>query len=363
MLAIICPFLAWCRGCFVSIPFSLQFYDLAKFFFMYTKKYLFAAGLTLCLLPAIGNAQTVSTFDDLTLPGADTNFANTQSQGAYSFQSGHVVFYGELTSWGGYQGFNYSNMKDDTTQDFSNDKSAITGIGYDSSDNYGVCYVPLDFQGADPTATLPVGTALKQDAAGFPVSGAYITNTTYAYWYMKNYFQPGNWFQLTIRGYLNGQPSADSITFMLGKVTDSTSEIINEWTWVDLTTLGAVDSLTFDLGSNDTAGGFGMNNPSYFAIDNLTTQDENVDTGDNGIAALNEAALAFDIWPNPAQKILHIAAENPVDVMIYDFSGRMVWKGEKVNKIPLSGLSSGIYILTATDCINRKTGSMKFLKE
>lgn len=333
---------------------------------MYIKNYLLAAGLSIGFLPAIATAQTTATFDDLTLPGADTNFASTQAQGNYSFQSGSVLFYGELTSWGGYSGFNYSNIQDDTTQSFTNDKSAITGIGFDSSFNYGVCFIPIDFAAADPTTTIPIGAKLMNEAAGHPVEGAYITNTTYAYWYMQHYFQPGNWFQLTVRGYLNGQKVADSVTFMLGQVTDTTKDIVQAWAWLDMSSLGNVDSLTFDLSSNDTVGGFGMNNPAYFAIDNLTTLDadtSDTDTTGTQNIAVHPTGLDFSVSPNPVQNELTIVSRHAVDVAVFDLSGQCVLSGKQVHQLDVSGLPTGIYLLKAWDKIGLKSGSLKLVKQ
>ena len=44
--------------------------------------------------------------------------------------------------------------------------------------------------------------------------------------------------------------------------------LIQDWTWVDLTGLGAATQLEFDLDSSDV-GQFGMNTPAYFAIDDI----------------------------------------------------------------------------------------------
>lgn len=346
--------------------FPFCYTEIVKPFFMYIKNYLFAAGLSLGMLPFAGNAQTIATFDDLTLPGADTNFANTQPQGAYSFQSGHVLFFGELTSWGGYSGFNCTNIQDDTTQSFTNDKSAITGIGFDSSANYGVCFVPLDFAGTDPTKTVPVGAKLKDSAAGHAVEGAYITNTTYAYWYMHNNFQAGNWFKLTVRGYLNGQQVADSVDLMLGQVTDSTSAIVNTWTWLDMSALGNVDSLTFDLSSNDTVGGFGMNNPAYFAIDNLTTLDADTtgeDSAGTGIIAAHSVNPEFSISPNPVVDQLNLISDQPLDAAVYDLSGKCILFEKQVRSIDVSRLPGGIYLIKAWDRNHLQTTGLKFVKQ
>lgn len=328
---------------------------------MHTKNYLIAAATLVCLFSAKVSAQTVSTFDDLSLPGNDTNFANTQAVGDYIFRSGNVLFHGELASWGGYIGFNYSNMTNDTTQNYTNDKSAITGTGADNSANYGVCYVPLDYLGANPNTTLPVGVRLKDSAAGHPVKGAYITNTTYAYWYMVNNFHSGNWFKLTVRGFLNGQKVADSVNFMLGSKTDSTTNMVNQWTWVNLTSLGNVDSLTFDLSSNDTAGGFGMNNPSYFAIDNLTTLDADTATNHTGIDAVNSADFSLSISPNPVRDVLFIHSPKPLQAAVFDLAGKEIIYRQHTQSIKVESLTSGIYILKVWDGENSR--SFKFIKE
>ena len=44
--------------------------------------------------------------------------------------------------------------------------------------------------------------------------------------------------------------------------------VVDSWTWVDLSSLGVVSSLSFSLASSDV-GQFGMNTPAYFAMDNL----------------------------------------------------------------------------------------------
>ena len=47
--------------------------------------------------------------------------------------------------------------------------------------------------------------------------------------------------------------------------------IVDDWSWVDLTSLGAVDKLQFGLSSTDN-GFFGMNTPAYFAMDNMVPE-------------------------------------------------------------------------------------------
>jgi len=220
-------------------------------------------------------AQTVSDFEGQAL-SPESDFASTQQLDvAYSFQSGNVKFYGATNPWGSYSNFNFSNITDTTDQGFFEDRAAITGIGANNSNNYGLCYINIDYMGTDPTKTIPAGAALTGDAIGKKVSGFYVTNTTYAYYYMAApaFANAQHWFKLTVRGYMNGQKTTDSVNFMLADFRNGQSINVNSWEWVNLTSLGNVDSLTFDLSSDDMDAG-GMLTPSYFAMDNLTTMDD-----------------------------------------------------------------------------------------
>lgn len=230
--------------------------------------------LTAAMTIAFGfaHAQTPSTFDDLSLPGAESDLAGTYPAGdTFSFESGNVRYHGEHTFWGGYSRFNVSNISDTTDHTFLNDRSAITGGGENGSANYGIAFVPLDF---DTYVSQPLGVGLINEAAGGLVHGAYFTNTTYVYHYMAdpavNFKGQGHHLTLTIRGYENAILKPDSVNFSLADFRDSQHVLVDDWTWVDLSALGTVDSLTFDLSSSDT-GSFGMNVPAYFAMDGLVT--------------------------------------------------------------------------------------------
>jgi hypothetical protein len=54
------------------------------------------------------------------------------------------------------------------------------------------------------------------------------------------------------------------VSFDLAKGTD----IVTEWTYVDLSMLGEIDELSFAMTGSRT-GAYGLNTPSYFCIDNL----------------------------------------------------------------------------------------------
>ncbi len=221
---------------------------------------LFAALATVLCLSQAGQAQT-ATFDDLPLPpnsywnGSD--YSGQFSSGGISFPN----YYAYDPVYGPYwEEWAYSNMKDTTTPGYLNQYSAVTGGGVNGSANYGIGYLgfynPL-------TISLPTATT---------VQGVYLTNTTYAYLAMLNGYEQATAFSstssftLTISGSdANGQPTGTPVTFSLAQGRN----IVNHWTWVDLSSLGScVTTLGFSFLSTDY-GDFGINTPTYVAMDDL----------------------------------------------------------------------------------------------
>lgn len=233
----------------------------------YSLPTLFTAAL-LGLATLQANAQTISTLDDLTLPGTDTSYSNTIAPGnAYAFTSGLVTFHGNRESWGGYSGFNYSNVTDTVTSGPGNDKAAITGKGYNQSANYGIAYAPSDWP-AHPKQSLLLGAKVQNGTTATKATGMYVTNTTYAYRYIKATYHNGDSFRLVVRGYRNAVRTADSASFTLARYATGDTVVHNTWQWMDLSMLGYVDSLSFQVSSTDDY------TPFYFAFDNLTIEKE-----------------------------------------------------------------------------------------
>ena len=229
---------------------------------------LFAAGMAIA--SGIARAET-ATFDDLGLP-ADDFYNGSDSAG--SFTSGGVSFVNNYdTTWMSWSGWAVSSKTDSTTAGWGNQYSAITGGGVDGSATYGV--------GNDP---VPAGYPGDRPQLSFEktsnVAGAWFTNTTYAVMsmregdsYAKQFGGPDgddpDWFLLMIAGIdANGARTVQEVPFYLADYRETEVSIVDEWTWVDLSSLGPVDGLQFELSSTDV-GDWGMNTPSYFAMDNL----------------------------------------------------------------------------------------------
>ena len=218
----------------------------------------------------ISTAQTVSTFENLTLP-SDTFWDGSDGTGLFS--SGNAEFVNGYNFF--INDFGYSNMTDTVTAGFTNAFSSSNGSGYNGSTNFAVAYVSSNTK-----------IRLTGAASGKLVEGAYLTNNTYAYKSMKtgDTFAKkfggttGNdpdYFKLIIKGWLNGTAVANEVEFYLAdfRFADNAQDyIVRDWTWVNLLPLGNVDSLQFFIESSDT-GQFGINTPTYFCLDNFTTAD------------------------------------------------------------------------------------------
>ncbi len=308
-------------------------------------------------------ALITSTFDDLYLSKADTFYVNYTSSGNdVGFTSGQVHFPCVYdTSYGGYwsYGFSYSNMTDSVTSGYTNSYSAKTAIGYNGSAQYAVAYG--QYNSAKVLSTINLG----------PTPGFYVTNATYAYNSMKNGdafakkfggatgTEP-DWFKLTVYGYHNGVRAADSVDTYLADFRSSNAVdhyILKKWKFVNLTTLGTVDSFSFVLNSSDT-GSFGINTPEFYCIDNFTIYRS------EAVAQVN--APIAKVYPNPATNSLHVSInDNTVQQLtVTDLSGKIVNTTQVTSSeiaINTSSFAPGTYILQFFG--NNKTASVRFVKQ
>lgn len=112
------------------------------------------------------------------------------------------------------------------------------------------------------------------------IDHAYIANTTYAALSMRDgdgfnkafSYQGRSWFAWTATGYkADGSQSASVVFYLADFRTAGAGGIVTGWNKVDLTPLGEVNKVVFNLHSSDT-GTYGMNTPSYFAIDDIAVR-------------------------------------------------------------------------------------------
>ena len=220
--------------------------------------------LTMCLLANVALASMasyVSDFESLAFDGSSEYYNGSDLSGGFAQNGGLVYFTNNYNStYGSWDSFAYSKVSDSETAGWSNQYAAYPGSGANGSSNYGVFYEPW-------SSTTAISFNVDTAVAGFDVA-----NTTYAALSMLNgdnfakKFTQNDWFTLTVTGYDASGAIGNSVTVYLANGTD----ILDNWEWVDLSSLGAnLRSLSFDLNSSDV-GAYGMNTPAYFAMDNLT---------------------------------------------------------------------------------------------
>lgn len=325
------------------------------------RQLLLSLSIAACSLTA--KAQTMATFESLSLSKADTSYINFTTPGKdVGFSDGLAYFPCVYDTSGGYEfwsyGFSYSNRTDSVTSGYHNEYSAKTAKGFAGSDKYAVAYGIYNRVG------------LTGAASGKSVNGFYITNTTYAYNSMRDGDGVGknfsgkdkDWFRLDIWAYKGGVMGTDSVSFYLAdfRNADTTKNyIVRDWQWVNLLPLGKADSLEFRLSSSDV-GIYGMNTPAYFCMDNFITNESGLSVPETDLTT------AVKVYPNPAVNTLFVEDKSQTvqQVSITDYSGRIIaqypMSGNRL-EINTGTLAPGTYMLLLSNGSRNK--ATRFVKQ
>lgn len=290
------------------------------------------------------SSQWVASFEDISLPAQGyLNDAAPEN----GFVSGPSLipntYFPDFQYW---EGWAVSRISDNKTPGFQNQYSAMAGKGAEDTDQYAVAYAP---DGA--------WIHMHNGGDAYPLEGLWVTNSTYAYFAMKDgdAFSKqfggvsGNdpdYFSLTIRGFKNGNVYPDSVVFYLAdyRFSDNNKDyIIDDWVWIDLSAMGPVDSLHFTIASSDV-GQFGMNTPAYFCMDQLTLSDP------NALTNTDEKTKFWQIAPNPVRYEFQLYNIPDVsDLYLVDVTGNVVryWQNVYPGKsLDIRDLPSGNYWIT-----------------
>lgn len=302
------------------------------------KFYLLA--LTGCLSFTALAQSIINDFESITL-SADSYDNGSSGSGGFG-QTG--AFYENLydTQWGSWMGFSISNVTDNTTAGWSNQYSAYTGSGYNSS-NYAIFYPEgrILFQGNAveldsvkiTNATYPAISMRDGDAYSKQFGSAYDANGDLDGTNGEDYFKI--WI---VGEYENGDK--DSVEFYLAdyRFTDNNLDyIVEDWVNVDLTSfIDPVVNVSFSFESSDM-GQWGINTPLYFAMDDLHFK---VVTG------VIENEITADVYPNPVVDVLNVRG-NPGKLYLYDINGKVLLSTEHDGNttLDMSFLNSGVYQL------------------
>lgn len=253
-----------------------------------------------------------ATFDDVALGSA--GYWQGES-GDNEMYSGGWMFYNYYMPGYFWGGFTASNHTDLSQSGLDAQYTAATGAGYDGSTQYGVAYamgVQCDVHAADGQA--------------HTVTGCYVTNNLWAYQNIHDgdatataFGGPtGNdpdWFKLTATGKNASGQTIGTTEFYLADYRFANNDedyVLNTWEWFDLSSLGAVHTISFSLSSskNDS---YGMITPAYFCIEDFNGVGPALPQDEPPYIANPVDDVQFDTFPQTIQVNLNGVATDPDD--------------------------------------------------
>ena len=200
---------------------------------------------------------------------------------------GHAVsnyVSGEIQTYGSYQ-YQLTVYKEGVTG------IQRTGGGHNGSNNFAVHYGYKDKSGYTDSQILP--SFAFGDGMARVIDHMYVNNICYALsCYMNGNgltakIGPDEWVAIVATGY-NGDEKTGEAKIYLCNGPDN---IVTDWTKFDLSGLGKVTKVTFNVtGSSDN--GYGFSQPAYFAYDDVAVRFD-VSTGINSVKTNKVADNAY----------------------------------------------------------------------
>jgi hypothetical protein len=312
--------------------------------------------IAVMVLPFLSISQYVVDFEDFQFP-SNQNFWNGADETGGFTLSGASFNNSYNAAWMSWSGFAVSSEVDVTTAGWDNQYSSFAGSGANGSTKFALWYSNGEITFAVPTQVMSMA----------------VTNTTYAALSMRDgdafakqfgsiYNADGeedgtegkDWFRLTITGLdADNEPTGSTDFYLADFRSNDNLEhfILDLWSTVDLTALGTVRKMVFELQSSDV-GQWGMNTPGYFAMDNLTFYQSSASLNQNG-------ETSYVIYPNPAQNFVNITQNQGQEfsLTLIDAAGNFVLNHNEsaTHILDLSELPNGIYFIQMTTQNSVKT--------
>lgn len=202
---------------------------------------------------------------------------NTELMHSFPYNYNAYCYWGGGHAISNYNAKNYKSYGDNNSQltvynDASNDDMNTTGGGHNGSNNFAMHFGYKDESPWNKTEFLPALTFA--DGTARIIDHMYVNNSTYAINCYCNgngltaAIGPDDWVKLIAVGYdAEGNKTAETSIYMC----NGPENIVTEWTKWDLSSLGKVVSVEFNVtGSSDN--GYGFSQPAYFAYDDVCVQ-------------------------------------------------------------------------------------------
>lgn len=297
-------------------------------------------------LPLVSRAQTTVDFENFQFPSGQNYWNGSDQTGDFTI-NGATFTNSYNPDWSSWSGFAVSSEVDVTTAGWMNQYSSFAASGAANSEKFALWYANGEISFDVPTQPLSMA----------------VTNTTYSALSMQDgddyakkfgsiYNANGeedgtegkDWFKLTIIGMNADNEVTGEIDFYLADFrSKDTAEhfILNTWQTIDLSGLGTVSKILFEMSSSDV-GAWGMNTPGYFVLDNLQFNQSDVSLD-------NQPAFRYSVYPNPAVDFVTINSTSELEfsVKLLNINGEIVMESnDNTNhNLNLNFLADGVYFL------------------
>lgn len=276
---------------------------------------------------------------------------------AQIFMMGHIVNYGG-TSWDGLVPCKSTDMKDSGS--YTTGCMAGGGIATDENGD-----IILDEQGnveIDVNAPYLVAyyssyafdyqscPIIFNDGLEHEVVGIYVTNFPTSFYncvYGNAYARPfvnGDKFTLTIHG-VAADMSEKTVDVDLIAYNDGMLQAIRGWKYIDLSSLGKVQSLYFTINSTDV-GAYGVNTTTMVCLDKLMVKENTAGIAENNMSA---NSITYD------RATAEVVLPQSDFAIVYNAAGQKVMTAS-AQRFSVSNLEKGLYI------VKTATGSLRFVK-
>lgn len=238
-----------------------------------------------------------ATFEEYTLPESRHKMVDdawADGEETYLYSGSYAFANVPNKSYNAFSGYVISADKsNEATGEYMIDQFRSAAGGAYEGDNFAIAYYSAPsswYAGYKAPITLTYTTEAK------PITGFYVTNSAYTLDailngdYANDAFGEGDYLSLTVKGY-NGETLTGEVMFYLAdyrSANESERFALKEWKWLDLSRLGAVTRLEFEMFTTKSDQ-FGFTTPTYFCLDNFGVATHDPATGAENINGSQKA--------------------------------------------------------------------------
>lgn len=238
-----------------------------------------------------------ATFEEYTLPESGHKMVDdawADGGETYLYSGSYAFANVPNKSYNAFSGYVISADKsNEATGEYMIDQFRSAAGGAYEGDNFAIAYYSAPsswYAGYKDPITLTYTTEAK------PITGFYVTNSAYTLDailngdYANDAFGEGDYLSLTVKGY-NGETLTGEVMFYLAdyrSANESERFALKEWKWLDLSRLGAVTRLEFEMFTTKSDQ-FGFTTPTYFCLDNFGAATHDPATGAENINGSQKA--------------------------------------------------------------------------